>query len=467
MPGGAPRGISTTCKIGSRHRRFELLLLAMLASASELLVLARSIKHTPYRHATTTAFAPSESRCQHTPYRHATTAAFATRRHYCTSRPSFYVKSSICVDRSPLPLSIHQLGGRQQFLQEGLSMTGDDSENNPQKLKPYDRPKKKKKKPKVQLYRADRVLANRSGKTRSECFKLLTKYAVSIVEEDDDDDKKKSTADTDISQVKFRRINGPKERIPMTARLFINQKFEVPALPPLLTVFHKPKWTLSTMGDDPKGRRNLQGLSFPHVQRMHPVGRLDYDTNGLLLFSSSGPLTQTLLHPKYEKEKEYVAVVAGKVEKDELQSKLEAGVELADVSRAAKQEQKVNPSERKQTFVTRAEIQDVQHLPASDVPSYLEDIRNNLPKEYNVTDLNLRGYLDIFKATELSEVRLIVKEGKHRMVRRMLASCGHPVVSLKRERMGIIELGDLKEGSFRNLTAQEEEWARSLVPKSD
>ena len=413
-------------------------------------------------------------------------------RRYCVAgRPDHYSNQAPPAGQQQQ----QQPNGRRHFRQDfsKLSSLGDprqgmhEEEPSSPPKKQYDKKKKKSKKNKVQLFRADRVLANRSGKTRTECFKLLTKYAVSIVEDaatdNENDNDNSHTTEEDISQLNFRRLKGPKERIPMTARLFINQKFEVPSLPPLLTAYHKPKWCLSTMGDDPKGRRNLQDLSFPFAKQMHPVGRLDYDSSGLLLFSSSGPLTQTLLHPRYEKEKEYVAVVAGKVQEDELQAKLQSGVELADVSRAAKQERKVDAShssesaanadaaaaaaDKKRTVTTRAEIKQVQHLPSSQVQAYLEEIRSNLPEEYNVTDLNIRGYMDIFKAEELSEVRLVVQEGKHRMVRRMLASCGHPVVSLKRERMGVIELGDLKEGSFRNLTAEEEAWARSLVPSVD
>ncbi|EEC45991.1 predicted protein [Phaeodactylum tricornutum CCAP 1055/1] len=134
---------------------------------------------------------------------------------------------------------------------------------------------------------------------------------------------------------------------------------------------------------------------------MHPVGRLDYDTSGLLLFSSSGALTQRLLHPKHEVEKEYVAVVTGIVVEDELRATLAAGV---------------------------------------------------------------RGYLNVFDAQALSTVRLTVSEGKHRMVRRILANCGHPVVSLHRDRLGAVALNDLPAGEYRPLTTEESPWAETLVP---
>ncbi|CAB9516677.1 Ribosomal small subunit pseudouridine synthase A [Seminavis robusta] len=341
--------------------------------------------------------------------------------------------------------------------------------------------KKSKKKKKIELFRADRVLANRSGKTRAECFKLLRKNAISILEDDslddsiiaivDDDHSKPQQDDPTSNRLRrvvvqdpsiLRQIKGPKEKIPMNCRMLINQKFEVPNLPPLLTVYHKPKWMLSTMGIDAKGRRNLQDLSFAFSERMHPVGRLDYDSEGLLLFSSSGKLTQSLLHPKHDKEKEYRCIVTGVVQDDVLQARLAEGVELADVSSstASKQQQDGNS---KPTFTTRAHLLEVQHCTPDTVAPYLEGIKKSLPPEYNQTDLNLRGYMDVFDATQLSEIRLVVTEGKHRMVRRLLATCGHSVVSLKRERIGAIELGDLPVGAFRNLNPTEEEWAHHTL----
>ena len=90
-------------------------------------------------------------------------------------------------------------------------------------------------------------------------------------------------------------------------------------------------------------------------------------------------------------------------------------------------------------------------------------MRAKLPKDYNKDDLEERGYLknDI---TEMSEVRLVVTEGKHRMVRRMLANCGHPVVELKREKHGEVTLNDLKEGDFRDLSETELEWVLGIMP---
>ena len=81
---------------------------------------------------------------------------------------------------------------------------------------------------------------------------------------------------------------------------------------PLLLAFHKPLNVHSTIGD-PMGRANLEDVLPPRYSKMfHPVGRLDADTTGLLLFSADGQLTQRLLHPNSNVQREYVAKVEGR-----------------------------------------------------------------------------------------------------------------------------------------------------------
>ena len=105
---------------------------------------------------------------------------------------------------------------------------------------------------------------------------------------------------------------------------------------PLLAIFHKPTGVHSTMKDN-WGRQGLEelALEYPFMKAMHPVGRLDADTSGLLLFSSDGHLTQMLLHPSTGVEREYEAVVAGSVDMTVLGPRLAAGVTTADGDFAA------------------------------------------------------------------------------------------------------------------------------------
>jgi pseudouridine synthase len=178
-------------------------------------------------------------------------------------------------------------------------------------------------------------------------------------------------------------------------------------------------------------------------------------------------LTQTLLHPKHSVSKEYVAVVTGRVDESVLREQFTAGVttgtgnhtaDLVSVHHWATEADTAASSDNK----SEAHNDDDASTQQS-VSQFLQEIKSGMPTEYNQTDLKVRGYLDVFDATELSTVRLTVTEGKHRMVRRMLANCGHAVVALKRERLGGIALGDLPVGSTRPLTAAEVAWAEQQL----
>ncbi|CAJ1955655.1 unnamed protein product [Cylindrotheca closterium] len=281
------------------------------------------------------------------------------------------------------------------------------------------------------LFRADRVLANRGVGSRSECFELLK--------------QKRIFQKIDSS---MQRVKGPSEKLSMTASLFIDGKNEVPKPLPLLRVYHKPKWVLSVMNDN-KGRPTVGDLDFlggsaNGKSKMHPVGRLDYDTSGLLLFSSDGKLTQQLLHPNHEIEKEYVALVVGQVDADVLKEKLAQGVTTS-------------------MGAFPADLLEAKSIPKEEVKETIDGILKNLPEEYDMERLEEKGYLFFKDATELSEVRLVVREGKHRMVRRILANSGYPVIGLKRERLGDVLLGDLPAGEYRELSGAEEKWANKVA----
>lgn len=144
------------------------------------------------------------------------------------------------------------------------------------------------------------------------------------------------------------------------------------------------------MNDD-KGRPNVGQLDF--INKMHPVGRLDYDTSGLLLFSSDGKLTQQLLHPNHEIEKEYVALVVGTANEEALRDKLAQGVTTS-------------------MGAFPAQLLEITKIPLEQVQPIITDVLENLPPEYDIDRLEEKGYLFFKNATELSQVRLLVKEGK-------------------------------------------------------
>ena len=228
----------------------------------------------------------------------------------------------------------------------------------------------------------------------------------------------------------------------MHTPLWIDKTHVVPLPPPLVMVYHKPKWVLSVTSDPHLNRPCLDDTVIPHG--MHPVGRLDYDSSGLLLFSSSGPLTQRLLHPKHDIAKVYQVVVTGAVDEDKLEQQLTDGVRTGE-------------------GIHTADLLAVEPWENKAVVPYLESVRASLPTHYNQTDLEQRGYLEIFKANALTTVTLRVREGKYRMVRRIMANCGHPVVTLVRKQFGEIQLDDLTETMLRQVTPKEEAWLQSIL----
>ena len=164
-------------------------------------------------------------------------------------------------------------------------------------------------------------------------------------------------------------------------------------------MLNKPAGVMSTTSDE-RGRRTVIDLlpeKYRHL-RLYPVGRLDRDTTGLLLLTNDGEFTNRLTHPRYEHDKEYLVSIKGKLQPDERQ-KLEQGIRLEDGL--------THPAEVRET---------------SD-PLF----------NYSIT----------------------IHEGKKRQVRRMFESVGHPAQALKRVRTGSLRLGKLKEGEFRELSAQE------------
>lgn len=175
-------------------------------------------------------------------------------------------------------------------------------------------------------------------------------------------------------------------------------------------VLNKPTDVISTVRD-PYGRTTVVDLMPDDVtERMVPVGRLDADSDGLLLLTNDGAMVNRLTHPRYEHEKEYRIVVEGQPNEELLQA-LRDGIELTDG--------KTQPAE-----VWIAGTQDGHTV-----------------------------------------IGMILREGRNRQIRRMMDSIGHPVVRLTRVRMGPIELGDLPEGAARELTRQEVGWLKEGVTR--
>jgi 23S rRNA pseudouridine2605 synthase/16S rRNA pseudouridine516 synthase len=175
-------------------------------------------------------------------------------------------------------------------------------------------------------------------------------------------------------------------------------------------MLNKPKGYLTTMYD-PHGRKTVSELVENVPQRVFPVGRLDKDTEGLLLMTNDGELTYRVTHPKFEIKKTYQAVVSGVVT-DESLEKLRAGVQLSD------------------GVTSPAEVR-------------------VLSRQGNSTSMEI-----------------CITEGKKRQIRRMCSAVGHEVIELKRVATAGVVLRDVAPGKWRYLTPEEISQLRGPVSGS-
>jgi 23S rRNA pseudouridine2605 synthase len=167
---------------------------------------------------------------------------------------------------------------------------------------------------------------------------------------------------------------------------------------------HKPEgYVTSTVGEE--GQRTVMDL-IDAPERLYPVGRLDLDSAGLLLFTNDGEWANLVIHPKYEIEKEYVVVVRG------------------------------HPSRQ-----------------------VLDDLRSGI--RLPTGEVTSRCQVQTMHRTETTtSLQITVHEGKKRQIRLMMAAVGHPVIKLTRVRVGPVRLGGLAKGAWRDLSREEVEAVR-------
>ncbi|PZR58544.1 MAG: pseudouridine synthase [Candidatus Meridianibacter frigidus] len=175
-------------------------------------------------------------------------------------------------------------------------------------------------------------------------------------------------------------------------------------------IMNKPASVMTTMRD-PQGRRTIVDLIPKGTPRVVPVGRLDYDTSGVLLLTNDGELAFKLTHPRFGVEKTYRARVRGQLTQRAMQA-LQAGVEL---------------------------------------------------EEFRAGGAKLRV---IAARGDHTIVDVTIHEGKYRQVRRMFEALGHPVLDLQRMRLGPLALGALAAGAVRSLTGREIAALRAATAKT-
>lgn len=185
-------------------------------------------------------------------------------------------------------------------------------------------------------------------------------------------------------------------------------------------MLNKPAGYLTTM-KDPQGRPVVADLvpctTYPGL---FPVGRLDFDTTGLLLFTTNGDVAQKLLHPSYEKNKRYIALI----------------------------DSRLWPAEKKI----------LEH-------GLLLDDGICAPAKVKVLDLSLCTQFGInlanIAASEPSLVEITIHEGRNHQVKRMFEAVGHEVLRLHRDSFGPLSLGNLEQGKWRLLSADEQKQLES------
>lgn len=192
----------------------------------------------------------------------------------------------------------------------------------------------------------------------------------------------------------------------------LNDQVEVDGVmlqPPhhIYIILNKPKGYITSVKDE-KGRPTVMKLLTGVEERVYPVGRLDRDSEGLLLFTNHGELAYRLMHPRYHMEKRYRVRLTGTPKEEDL-NRLRKGIRLRDGKTA--------------------------------------------PAEIRVVSRGKRE----------TEVEVVLKEGRKRQIRRMFKAIGYPVISLVRVAMGHLTLKGLPQGQYRYLSPQEiEELKREL-----
>ena len=168
---------------------------------------------------------------------------------------------------------------------------------------------------------------------------------------------------------------------------------------PIYLMLNKPAGYLTTVRDE-RGRPTVMALVSDITERIYPIGRLDVDTEGLLLMTNDGDFAHRILHPSHEIEKIYIVWVEGQLNRHEIQ-RLREGVEIETGT------------------ITSAQV-------------------NQIGKREGQT-----------------QFKVVIHEGKKRQIRRMFHAVGHDVVHLKRVGIGSLSLGRLSIGTYRPLTPTE------------
>ncbi len=186
---------------------------------------------------------------------------------------------------------------------------------------------------------------------------------------------------------------------PLRDHIKVNGKLLTQPEKKVYYIFNKPRGVVTSMSD-PQGRPTVNDFLGGIKQRVYPVGRLDYDSEGMLILTNDGELAYAILHPSKKIPKTYLVKVKGVLEDADIE-KLSRGIKLDGVMTA---------------------------------PAKVKRLR---------------------KTENNSWLEMTIYEGRKRQIRRMLERVGHPVIRLLRVRINGLEMGELGPGAFRRLTQEE------------
>lgn len=204
-----------------------------------------------------------------------------------------------------------------------------------------------------------------------------------------------------INELSF-QINEKKDKVEVDGKLIgLEEKL-------VYIMLNKPEGYVTTVKDQ-FDRKSVVDLVKDIDARVYPIGRLDYETSGLLLLTNDGDLTYKLTHPKHEVDKTYIATVKGIPTQNEI-TNFEKGLYIEDYKTS---------------------------------PAKIKIVKKNIEKNYAVCEIKIH-------------------EGRNRQVRKMCKAINHPVMNLRRKAMGKIVLKDVEIGKYRHLTVEEVNYLKNL-----
>ncbi|MCK4979667.1 MAG: rRNA pseudouridine synthase, partial [Candidatus Delongbacteria bacterium] len=228
----------------------------------------------------------------------------------------------------------------------------------------------------AELVRLQKYLANKGVASRRKCEEFITDGLVKV--------------NGEVVTKLGTKVDPEKDVVEINEQQISNIKADY-----IYIMLNKPKGYITSLKQTDSSSPLVTDL-LNITERVYPVGRLDKDSSGLLLLTNDGDFAYKLMHPSFEKEKEYIVVTEETVTKRMI-DRFEKGITIEGY--------KTQPAK--------------------------------------------------VKRIELTKVSIVIKEGRNRQIRKMLSKVGNNVINLKRVRVNNLRLGGLKEGEYRNLTKGE------------